>query len=131
MTTEEQKVVEEAASKLNWLQQNSFIKGAQFLSELRKPSEELIQTNDVIKMLESIKKDANNLHSGNVAHQKVHIIGGINYLMEEIAKLMQPDVNAELLGALKLAKTFLHRNDLSTPQWKIITEAISNYEKQQ
>ena len=39
MTTEEQKAVEEAASKLNWLQQNSFIKGAQFLSDLRKPSE--------------------------------------------------------------------------------------------
>ncbi len=37
MNTQETKAVEDAAKKLNWLEMNAFIQGAQFLDELRKP----------------------------------------------------------------------------------------------
>ena len=43
-----------------------------------------METEEIIKMLESIKKDAEKLHSGNVAHQRVHIIADTQWLIDEL-----------------------------------------------
>ena len=41
---------------------------------------------EIIQMLINIRKDANKLHSGNVAHQRVHIIGDLQWLIDELNK---------------------------------------------
>jgi hypothetical protein len=41
---------------------------------------------EIIEMLESIKRDAEKLHSGNVAHQRVHIVGDLHWLITELKK---------------------------------------------
>lgn len=44
------------------------------------------QMDAAIGVLESIKKDASRLHSGNVAHQKIHIMANAQYLIDKIQK---------------------------------------------
>ena len=44
----------------------------------------IMEKNEIIKMLISIKKDAEKLHSGNAAHQKVHIVGDLQWLIDKI-----------------------------------------------
>lgn len=44
----------------------------------------MIPTEDIIKMLESIKKDAEKLTSGNVSHQRTHIIADAQWLIDEL-----------------------------------------------
>lgn len=43
-----------------------------------------METEEIIKMLEDIKKDAEKLHSGNVAHQRVHIMAQAQWLIDEL-----------------------------------------------
>ena len=43
-----------------------------------------METEEIIKMLEDIKKDTEKLHSGNVAHQRVHIIAQTQWLIDEL-----------------------------------------------
>lgn len=43
-------------------------------------------TQEIIKMLISIRKDADRLHSGNVAHQRTHIIGDLQWLIDKLSK---------------------------------------------
>lgn len=50
-------------------------------------------TDEIIKMLKSIKKDADKLHSGNVAHQRVHIKADIQYLINELGQVGNIDSN--------------------------------------
>jgi len=50
-------------------------------------------TEEIIQMLKSIQKDAMKLHSGNVAHQRVHLIGDTQWLIDELSKVKDDDKN--------------------------------------
>jgi len=41
---------------------------------------------DLIKAFEAIKKDADKLHSGNVAHQRTHIAAAVQWYIDELTK---------------------------------------------
>lgn len=145
MTTEEQKAVEEAAKKYSASKtdgkhyrdlQCGFIAGAEFaLSSLRKPSEpktkvgeqseELVEKITKILFEHSVESPAN--HGYARIYQEC-----FRDAATEIAKLLQPDVNAELMGALKKIKTMCDGNITNENNiWHTCNKAISNYEKQQ
>lgn len=132
MTTEEQKVVEEAAKKHELFSsirgdKYSFVKGAEFLSNLRKPSEEsiMLAKRIICTMDDWMQFDEND------------VLENLEEVATEIAKLLQPDVNAELLSALdKISNAPLPFNEYEKDVFiheaiRIASEAISNYEKQQ
>lgn len=54
--------------------------------ELNENRDVNMTTQEIIKMLISIKKDADKLHSGNVAHQRFHIIADLSWLIDELSK---------------------------------------------
>ena len=115
MTQQETKAVEDAVKKLNWLEANAFIKGAQFLDELRKPIEPETNVGEAVEELVSEIKAAiierSFFNACNVSRiedcEYKHIEKNMWFLPEEyfesasnaIAALMQPD--KELLEVLK------------------------------
>ena len=133
MTTEEQKAVEEAANKHELFSsirgdKYSFVKGAEFLSNLRKPSEPKIKVGEPSEELVEKIHETLDECVGEMGFYKIS---------KRIAKLMQPDVNAELLSALdKISNAPLPFNEYEKDVFiheaiHIASEAISNYEKQQ
>lgn len=49
-----------------------------------KKNSEQYDKKDIIKLLQNIKKDANRLHSGNVEHQRTHILATIQWLINKL-----------------------------------------------
>ena len=41
---------------------------------------------DIIQSLRELKRDAERIHSGNAAHQRVHIMGTAQWLIDEISE---------------------------------------------
>ena len=71
-------------------------------------------TQEIIKILISIRKDADRLHSGNVAHQRVHMIGDLQWLIDELSKANSSNTRTEpalpihsVVGRSEQLKAFL------------------------
>jgi hypothetical protein len=129
MNEQERKAIEEAAKKYVpndegaffhysdadiW--KEGFFKGAEFLAELRKPSENLV----LVQQIESILRE----------EWRQDVYKGHNKTAREIAKLMQPDVNAELLKALKNSVLFIKSNDQQPKGLDRWDELVQTIEKQ-
>ena len=158
MTTEELKAVEEAAINYSHytMSQVGFIQGAEFLSNLRKPSEpaanvgesgeELVEQIAALIEADLIQSYAPNFyeeddsrlslldlfsHTDSIdsGRENIHtLVDGMDCI-EEIAALMQP--GKELIEALKKIKTMCDGNITNENNiWHTCNDAISNYEKQ-
>ena len=49
----------------------------------------------VMEMFDSLLKDVNKLHSGNVAHQKTHLLGTLTWWKEHLCSLSLPTLSEE------------------------------------
>ena len=89
--------------------------------DLRKPSEEsiMLAKRIICTMDDWMQFDEND------------VLENLEEVATEIAKLMQPDVNAELLEALKMIKDLNGGDVTGNETWFLAQQAITNYEKQQ
>jgi len=56
-------------------------------------SQNTLNRDKVMDMFDSLLKDVNKLHSGNVAHQKTHLLGTLTWWKEHLCSLSLPTLS--------------------------------------
>ena len=161
MTEQEQKAVEEKCDEFceyrrthsnGYPPREWFMAGVKALDDLRKPSEPAIM--EILTDHDEIKAEMDRMlgfgepergititmvgEPSEELVEKIHetldeCVGEMGFykISKRIAKLMQPDVNVELLEALKMIKELNGGDVTGNETWFLAQQAISNYEKQQ